>query len=92
MIFQEGDEYDAVPDTSFSVKRSAYKDGSSAYFITRADGSEHRMQFKEVQTFLKSYAIDLDHNRFLILQVLIVSKQELNLFVSLVSLQCYLSQ
>ena len=53
-----------VPDSEFTVKRTAYKDNSSEYFI-----DDRRVQYKEVGTLLRDCGVDLDHNRFLILQV-----------------------
>ena len=53
-----------VPGSEFTVKRTAYKDNSSDYFI-----DERRVQYKEVGTLLRECGVDLDHNRFLILQV-----------------------
>ncbi|GAB6019950.1 Structural maintenance of chromosomes protein 4 [Chamberlinius hualienensis] len=57
------DEYDLVPDSQFVVSRVANKDNSSYYTI-----NNRRVQFKEVSKLLRSHGIDLDHNRFLILQ------------------------
>lgn len=53
-----------VPDSQFVVSRTALKDNSSFYQI---DG--RKVQFKEVAQLLRKHGIDLDHNRFLILQV-----------------------
>lgn len=46
------------------VSRTANKDNSSFYQL-----NGRKVQFKEVGTLLKKHGIDLDHNRFLILQV-----------------------
>jgi len=46
------------------VRRTAYKDNTSEYFI-----DDRRVQYKEVGTLLRECGVDLDHNRFLILQV-----------------------
>lgn len=59
-----------VPDSQFVVSRTALKDNSSFYQI---DG--RKVQFKEVAQLLRKHGIDLDHNRFLILQVGSTSKQ-----------------
>lgn len=64
LLFQEGDDYDIVPGSEFVVTRTAMKDNSSYYTL---NGS--RVHFKEVAILLKKHGIDLDHNRFLILQV-----------------------
>lgn len=58
--------YDIVPNTDFYIARTAFKDNSSFYTI-----GEKRVHFKEVAKLLKSHNVDLDHNRFLILQVFI---------------------
>ncbi|XP_059610951.1 structural maintenance of chromosomes protein 4 [Phlebotomus argentipes] len=55
--------FEDLPNSSFVVSRSAFKDNSSYYQI-----NERRVQFKEVSRLLKKHGIDLDHNRFLILQ------------------------
>lgn len=66
--FQEGDDYDVIPDSKFYVSRTAGKDNSSSYHI-----SGKKTTFKDVGTLLRSHGIDLDHNRFLILQVSLIS-------------------
>ena len=53
-----------VPNTQFSVARTANKDNSSYYSL-----NGRRVQYKEVAKTLREKGIDLDHNRFLILQV-----------------------
>lgn len=59
-----GDEdYELVPGTETVVTRIARKDNSSTY---RMDGKN--CQFKDVAAYLDSKGIDLDNNRFLILQ------------------------
>lgn len=63
IIDKEGDDYDVIPDSSFYVSRTAGKDNSSAYHI-----NGRKSTFKDVGTLLRSHGIDLDHNRFLILQ------------------------
>ncbi|XP_044758906.1 structural maintenance of chromosomes protein 4 [Coccinella septempunctata] len=63
IIDKEGDEYDIIPGSEFVVTRTAMKDNSSYYTL---NGS--RVHFKEVAVLLKKHGIDLDHNRFLILQ------------------------
>ena len=64
---QEGEDFTVVPNSEIVVSRTANKDNSSHYTL---DG--RRVQFKEVAKMLRSQGIDLDHNRFLILQVLIL--------------------
>ncbi|CAG9764069.1 unnamed protein product [Ceutorhynchus assimilis] len=63
IIDKTGDNYDIVPGSEFVVSRTAHKDNSSYYEL-----SGKRVQFKDIAILLKSHGIDLDHNRFLILQ------------------------
>ncbi|XP_075892320.1 structural maintenance of chromosomes protein 4 isoform X2 [Nelusetta ayraudi] len=63
IIDKEGDDYEVIPNSKFYVSRTANKDNSSAYYI-----SGKKATFKEVGALLRSHGIDLDHNRFLILQ------------------------
>ena len=56
--------FDVVPNSDFTIKRTAYKDNSSEYHI-----DDRKVQFKEVGELLRACGVDLDHNRFLILQV-----------------------
>jgi structural maintenance of chromosome 4 len=57
------DEYDVVPGTGVVVSRVARRDNSSQYQI---DG--RNATFGQVSEYLGSRGIDLDNNRFLILQ------------------------
>lgn len=60
----DGDNaFEIVPNTERVVTRIARKDNSSTY---KLDGKN--CSFREVATFLGSKGIDLDNNRFLILQ------------------------
>eukprot|EP00557_Chaetoceros_sp_GSL56_P011228 CAMPEP_0176486162 /NCGR_PEP_ID=MMETSP0200_2-20121128/5422_1 /TAXON_ID=947934 /ORGANISM="Chaetoceros sp., Strain GSL56" /LENGTH=1331 /DNA_ID=CAMNT_0017882847 /DNA_START=84 /DNA_END=4076 /DNA_ORIENTATION=- len=60
----DGDEdYIIVPDSEIVVTRVAKRDNSSQY---KLDGKN--CSFRQVATFLNSKGIDLDNNRFLILQ------------------------
>ncbi|XP_069721223.1 structural maintenance of chromosomes protein 4 isoform X2 [Phaenicophaeus curvirostris] len=63
IIDKEGDDYEVIPNSNFCVSRTAYRDNSSVYHI---DGK--KKTFKDVGVLLRSHGIDLDHNRFLILQ------------------------
>ncbi|XP_056139343.1 structural maintenance of chromosomes protein 4 isoform X2 [Lampris incognitus] len=63
IIDKEGDDYEVIPNSEFYVSRTANKDNSSAYHI-----SGKKATFKDVGALLRSHGIDLDHNRFLILQ------------------------
>ena len=58
------DDYTVVPNSEFNVARTAFKDNSSVYSI-----NGKRSTYKEVGILLRASGIDLDHNRFLILQV-----------------------
>ena len=61
---QPGDDYEVVPGSQFVVSRTARKDNSSDYHV-----NGRKAPFKDVARLLKDCGIDLDHNRFLILQV-----------------------
>ncbi|NXO01789.1 SMC4 protein, partial [Rhinopomastus cyanomelas] len=63
IIDKDGDDYEVIPNSKFCVSRTAYRDNSSVYHI---DGK--KKTFKDVGILLRSHGIDLDHNRFLILQ------------------------
>lgn len=65
-LSQEGDDYEVIPNSNFYVSRTANKDNSSAYHI-----NGKKATFKDVGALLRSHGIDLDHNRFLILQVIV---------------------
>lgn len=58
------DAFDVVPNSQLVVARYAYKSNSSKYTI-----NNKMSNFTEVTTLLKDRGIDLDHKRFLILQV-----------------------
>ena len=61
----QGEEtFDVVPDSAFVVSRTAHRNNSSDYHI-----DNRRSNFTEVTRLLKGKGIDLDNNRFLILQV-----------------------
>ncbi|KAL1777691.1 structural maintenance of chromosomes protein 4 [Sigmodon hispidus] len=63
IIDKEGDDYEVIPNSKFYVSRTAYRDNTSVYHI-----SGKKSTFKDVGNLLRSHGIDLDHNRFLILQ------------------------
>ncbi|NXG15019.1 SMC4 protein, partial [Grallaria varia] len=63
IIDKEGDDYEVIPDSKFYVSRTAYRDNASVYHI-----NGKKKTFKDVGILLRSHGIDLDHNRFLILQ------------------------
>lgn len=59
-----GDEdYRVIPNTEVVVTRIAKKDNTSTYKLNGKNSS-----FKDIATYLNSKGIDLDNNRFLILQ------------------------
>lgn len=63
--FQPGpDAFELVPGSKLVVTRTAYKSNKSDYSVNGRTSS-----YKDVQALLKGKDIDLDHNRFLILQV-----------------------
>ena len=53
-----------MPSSEFTVARTAHRNNSSNYYI-----GNRKSNFGEVTELLKSKGIDLDNNRFLILQV-----------------------
>lgn len=59
----EPDAYEEVPKTKFVVSRCVNRSSVSKYLI-----NEHEATYKEVSELLSSKGIDLEHNRFLILQ------------------------
>jgi len=58
------DAFKIVPNSDLVVARHAYRNNQSTYTINGQNTS-----YTEVQTLLKGRGIDLDHKRFLILQV-----------------------
>ena len=61
----QGDEtFEVIPESHFTVSRTAHRNNSSDYYI-----DEKKSNFTEVTKLLKNKGIDLDNNRFLILQV-----------------------
>lgn len=59
----EDDDFEIVPGSKFSVARRAFRNDSSKYYV---DGKEVKMA--KVVDILKGKGVDLDNNRFLILQ------------------------
>ncbi|XP_040367092.1 structural maintenance of chromosomes protein 4 isoform X2 [Rosa chinensis] len=55
--------FEAVPGSDFVITRVAYRDNSSKYYI-----NDRSSNFTEVTKNLKGKGVDLDNNRFLILQ------------------------
>lgn len=69
-LIQEDGLYETVPGSDFMITRVAFRDNSSKYYI-----NERSSNFTEVTKKLKGKGVDLDNNRFLILQVLTLKKQ-----------------
>jgi structural maintenance of chromosome 4 len=61
---QDDERYEVVPSSSFTISRTAHRNNASAYFI-----NDRKSNFTEVTDLLKGKGVDLDNNRFLILQV-----------------------
>ncbi|AET03555.2 putative structural maintenance of chromosomes protein [Medicago truncatula] len=59
----EDGTYETVPGTDFVITRVAFRDNSSKYYINNRSSN-----FTEVTKKLKGKGVDLDNNRFLILQ------------------------
>lgn len=57
------DDFEVIPGSEFVVSRVAYQNNQSKYTVNSTTSS-----FTEVGTLLRSHGIDLDNNRFLILQ------------------------
>lgn len=61
---QDDGTFEAVPGSDFVITRVAFRDNSSKYYI-----NDRASNFTEVTKKLKGKGVDLDNNRFLILQV-----------------------
>lgn len=57
------DDSNLIEGTQFSFAREVYADNTSSYFI-----GDKKSSFAEITSLLRNDGIDLDHNRFLILQ------------------------
>lgn len=64
MLAQDDERYKVVPGSEFVISRTAHRNNTSNYYIDDA-----KSNFKEVTELLKDKGVDLDNNRFLILQV-----------------------
>lgn len=60
-----------IPNSEVVISRTVRRDNSSEY---RIDGA--RASVKEVADLLRRYHVDIDHNRFLILQVCLFARRE----------------
>ncbi|KAL2499952.1 Structural maintenance of chromosomes protein 4 [Abeliophyllum distichum] len=63
IIDLEDGNYEVVPGSDFVITRVAFRDNSSKYYI-----NDRASNFTEVTKLLKGKGVDLDNNRFLILQ------------------------
>jgi len=63
IVDKEGDDFEAVPGSDFVISREAYRNNTSKYFVNAKTSN-----FTEVTTLLKAHGVDLNNNRFLILQ------------------------
>lgn len=63
IIDKPGNEYEVVPNSDFYITRTATRSNQSNYYI-----NNKKSNFTEVTNLLKGKGIDLDNNRFLILQ------------------------
>ncbi|GBF90732.1 structural maintenance protein of chromosomes [Raphidocelis subcapitata] len=63
IIDREGADFEAVPGSDFTVARTATRANTSDYYV-----NGKKQSVKEVTALLKEKGIDLDNNRFLILQ------------------------
>ena len=61
---QADDDFEVLPGSELTISRTANKNNKSDYFV---DGK--KSNFKEVTDLLKEKGVDLNNNRFLILQV-----------------------
>ncbi|XP_024540797.1 structural maintenance of chromosomes protein 4-like [Selaginella moellendorffii] len=59
----DDETYEPVPGSDFVITRAAFRDNSSKYYI-----NDNLSSFTEVTKKLRGKGIDLDNNRFLILQ------------------------
>lgn len=60
---KDPDLFSEVPGSNFTVSRTVNRSSVSKYFV-----NNNPVDYKEVVTLLMEKGIDLDHNRFLILQ------------------------
>mmetsp|Transcript_6086 Transcript_6086/g.9026 ORF Transcript_6086/g.9026 Transcript_6086/m.9026 type:complete len:1325 (+) Transcript_6086:13-3987(+) len=63
VIDEEGDTFRIVPNTEIAISRVAYANNTSKYFIDEKSSS-----YSQVGEILRQRGVDLDNNRFLILQ------------------------
>lgn len=61
--FQDDELFEEIPGSEFVISRTAHRCNKSDYYI-----NDRKSNFTEVTALLKGKGIDLDNNRFLILQ------------------------
>lgn len=61
---EDEDAFEVVPNSEFSITRIAHSNNDSKYSV-----DAKKSTFTEVGLLLRSHGVDLDNNRFLILQV-----------------------
>jgi hypothetical protein len=61
---QDDEQCTVVPNSQFVISRTAHRSNASNYYI-----DDRKSNFTEVTELLKGKGVDLDNNRFLILQV-----------------------
>lgn len=66
-MIKPGGGVEHVPNSTIVVARKAFKNNASQYSINGKNSN-----YTEVTTMLREKGIDLDHKRFLILQVCLV--------------------
>ncbi|CAI5503547.1 unnamed protein product [Closterium sp. Naga37s-1] len=69
LVVQDDEKYESVPGSEFVISRTAYRNNTSKYHV-----DDHATTFTEVTRLLKAKGVDLDNNRFLILQVRAAAK------------------
>ena len=57
------DTYEEVPGSCFNIARTAHKNNTSNYYL-----DDKKSNFTEITNLLKKHGVDLNNNRFLILQ------------------------
>jgi structural maintenance of chromosome 4 len=64
IIDADDEQCTVVPNSQFVISRTAHRSNASNYYI-----DDRKSNFTEVTELLKGKGVDLDNNRFLILQV-----------------------
>jgi hypothetical protein len=61
---QGEDDFETIPNSGITISRTAMRNNSSNYYV-----NNKKSNFTEVTDLLKAKGVDLNNNRFLILQV-----------------------